>query len=578
MGDNPDADFTLNVRRGEGMVLLSMNWREGTPPGDFVGFAIAYLPPGAKKPKHLWNRLAFLNPDGTVNAESQPSDVAPIQKFRWVHFPPDADVDGEFNYTVAPIHMASDGTTAEGAGQTTAVTLGGDTYPNILNIAFTRGYLSSQAYVDTFMPPAPIPDLLPDESTGSKTDRLAFTPTHPKAAQAYDWLGFEARAAIEQVLDAAISDTAATVYVIAYDLDVPEIVDRLEQLGARLHVIVDDSAGHGKAGSPETAATARLVASAGVDHVRRGHMGGLQHNKTIVVDSATAPTVVCGSTNFSWRGIFVQSNNALILRGATAVQVFRAAFDNYGDHLDDAAGFESATTPPEWKPLGLTGLDAQVTFSPHSTQTSVLDSIAQDIRTNAKSSVFYSLAFLYESGGALRETIKDLTESGQLFIYGVSDKAVGGIDVQAPGADPAPVHPQELNAKDTPPPFRVEPAGGLGPTDGGGTRMHHKFVVIDFGTPDARVYAGSFNFSAAADNSNGENLLLIKDPRVATSYAIEALRIFDHYEFRLLQQNAATAQKDLCLQRPPASGSSDKTWWDRYYTDPRQVRDRVFFA
>jgi phosphatidylserine/phosphatidylglycerophosphate/cardiolipin synthase-like enzyme len=108
--------------------------------------------------------------------------------------------------------------------------------------------------------------------------------------------------------------------------------------------------------------------------------------------------------------------------------------------------------------------------------------------------------------------------------------------------------------------------------------MHHKFVVIDFGTPDARVYAGSFNFSTAADTSNGENLLMIKDPAVATSYAIEALRIFDHYEFRLLQQNAATARKQLSLQRPPAPGSADKPWWDRYYTDPRRARDRVFFA
>jgi PLD-like domain len=412
VSDNPDADFSLNVRRGEGMVLLSMNWRGGTPPDDFVGFAIAYLPPGATQPRHVWNRLAFPNADGTVNPESQPTNVAPIQMFRWVHFPPDPNVDGEFTYTVTPVHMASDGTTTEGAAQSQTVVLGGDTHPDVLNIAFTRGYLSSQAFVDEFTPPAPIPALLPDQSKDSTTDRLAFTPTHPNASAAYAWLGFEARAAMEQVLDQAIADTAADVYVVAYDLDTREIVDRLKKLATRLHVIVDDSASHGETDSPETTASGWLAASAGSDQVMRGHMGGLQHNKTIVVDSPTAPTVVCGSTNFSWRGLFVQSNNALILRGATAVEVFREAFMNYSRHLDDAAGFEAASKSPTWKPLGLTGVEAHVTFSPHSAQTAVLDDIADDIRTNAKSSVLYSLAFLYESGGALRDTITQLTESG----------------------------------------------------------------------------------------------------------------------------------------------------------------------
>ena len=71
--------------------------------------------------------------------------------------------------------------------------------------------------------------------------------------------------------------------------------------------------------------------------------------------------------------------------------------------------------------------------------------------------------------------------------------------------------------------------------------MHHKFVVIDFDTPDARVYLGSYNFSRPADEDNGENLLLFKDGRIATAYAIEALRIYDHYAFRASPQTAARA-------------------------------------
>ena len=44
-------------------------------------------------------------------------------------------------------------------------------------------------------------------------------------------------------------------------------------------------------------------------------MLSLQHNKTIVVDGPKVQTVVCGSTNDSWRGFFVQNNNALVLQG-----------------------------------------------------------------------------------------------------------------------------------------------------------------------------------------------------------------------------------------------------------------------
>jgi len=39
-GTSSKALFTLKLRRGEGMALLSMNWEDGTPSDDFVGFAI----------------------------------------------------------------------------------------------------------------------------------------------------------------------------------------------------------------------------------------------------------------------------------------------------------------------------------------------------------------------------------------------------------------------------------------------------------------------------------------------------------------------------------------------------------
>jgi phosphatidylserine/phosphatidylglycerophosphate/cardiolipin synthase-like enzyme len=108
--------------------------------------------------------------------------------------------------------------------------------------------------------------------------------------------------------------------------------------------------------------------------------------------------------------------------------------------------------------------------------------------------------------------------------------------------------------------------------------MHHKFLVIDFNTPDARVYTGSYNFSTAADSKNAENLFIIKDGRVATSYMIEAMAMFDHYEFRDTNAKSEASGQPFELQKPPANGSSDKPWWDKYWTDPQKERDREIFG
>src|SRR5262249_13132854 len=146
--------------------------------------------------------------------------------------------------------------------------------------------------------------------------------------------------------------------------------------------IIDDDGAHGKPASAESRAAALLAASAGADGVKRQHLGKLQHNKTIVVDGKVQ-ACVCGSTNHSWRGFFVQNNNAIILSGKSAVKIFRAAFDAYWAN-DEVAGF-SATGSAVWNDLGLKGIDAQVGFSPRSKKNAVLNTIAKDVSGNTTS-------------------------------------------------------------------------------------------------------------------------------------------------------------------------------------------------
>ena len=373
------------------------------------------------------------------------------------------------------------------------------------------------------------------------------------------------------MLDEAIADQQAQVRVVAYELNLPELVDRLKQLGPRLKVIIDNSAKHGHGTSAESQAAKALAASAGAQNVRRQHVGGLQHNKTIVVDGPKVKAAVCGSTNLSWRGFYVQSNNAVVVRGAGAIRPFATAFDNYWDHGSAAAEF-AATGSAESTPVGLQAIDAKVAFSPHSATNALLTSIANDISSHTTSSLLYSLAFLYQTPGAIQDAIKSVMANDTLFVYGMSDRKVGGLEVQLPDGKVAPVYPSQLAGKDVPEPFKSEPVGGSG------IRMHHKFVVVDFDRPTARVYLGSYNFSGAADNDNGENLVLIRDRRIATSFMVQALSLFDHYEFRVMQKLAKKKKKkSLDLALPPRK-AAEKAWWAEDYTDPRKIRDRELFA
>jgi hypothetical protein len=121
--------------------------------------------------------------------------------------------------------------------------------------------------------------------------------------------------------------------------------------------------------------------------------------------------------------------------------------------------------------------------------------------------------------------------------------------VQDPSGNVAPVFTAELGAS-VPEPFKSESSGG-------GTHMHHKFTVIDFDKPTARVYPGSSKFATPADRKNGENLVMVRDRRIAVSDMIEALSLFDHYPFRVAMKKASARAKS-CISPGPRAQSRRK--------------------
>lgn len=584
------APFTLKIYRGEGMVLLAMNWKTGTPPADFVGFSIEYRRPKTTRFWPLKNRLHFpgkgkpLKPNAPP--ERYPSTEAPFQTFRWVHFPRIADVEGEFTYRVTPQFMDASGKVTPGTAQEASLEIYSETEPGKINIAFTRGYIASQAFVDKFGGEGGFGKLIPANADAGNT----FVPTHPKKAEAYRWMGFEARQRIIKLLKDAIKDRAE-VRIVAFELNLPEMIALLAKIGPRLKIILDDSKStstkadgtkvvkdKGAPGSAESQAAAALTA-AGAE-VRRQHMGDLQHNKMIIVDGPTVKRVVLGSTNFSWRGFYVQSNNAVIVCGKDIVDQQLKAFDSY---WGNGPSKFAASSPAAWLPLQVSGLDAEISMCPHSDAHSTQKGIADDM-DSATSSLFYSLAFLGITGGDVKKAVQKATDRTDLFVYGVSDNSTGIVLHQTDG-NPAPVTFDNLS-KGLPEPFRTEASGGKG------VKMHHKFVVIDFDKPSARVYTGSYNFSTSANTKNGENLIVIRDQRIATAYMVEALRIFDAYQFRVSFGKPKRTAAELAAGAPapkpkkrelavPPINSGDPTakpWWDKFWTIPVRKRDREMFA
>jgi hypothetical protein len=565
LGTSSTAPFTLKIHRGDGMALLAMNWRGKKPPRDFVGFAIEYKEPGGKKFFPLSNRISFKDAGGNVDPKRKSSLLSPFQKFRWVHFPMNPEKKGLFTYKVTPVFMDAAGKLNYGKSQQASLRLQRETYPSQLNIAYTRGFVASQAFAERYCATdEEVDTLIPKESK----DGITFMPTHPKCDEALTWMGFEARRVILELLDAAIADTSAKVHVVAYDLSEGSLVRKLVALGDRLHVIIDDADDHLKEGSGENQAEALLVASAGRVNVKRQHMGTLQHNKMIIIDGKKVKAAVGGSTNYSWRGFFVQSNNAVIVQGEAAIKPFLEAFNNYWNNNNEVAKF-AKTNSATWCDLKLQGINAKISFSPHNKNNAVLSDIAKDINST-ETSLFFSLAFLNITPGVIKDAIKKIKKDNTVFCYGLADKKVGGLELTKPDGKVSVVSPQSLR-KNVPATFKKEVNGGSG------NRMHHKFLVLDFNKPTARVYTGSYNFSIAADGKNGENLWLIKDRRIATSYAVASLAMFDHYHFRTLQEEAKKARKEITLAKPPTT-AKDKPWWDEDYTNERKILDRKLFS
>jgi phosphatidylserine/phosphatidylglycerophosphate/cardiolipin synthase-like enzyme len=559
---NSKSSKGLHVKlwRGEGTVLIGMDVDE--PEDDFVGFFIEVQSPGQKTFMPLRNRIAFSYDKAagdTVNGnKNYSSEAAPFQKFRWQHFPYQPK-DGTYAYRVTKRHMKADGTLYSGVSVTAQIDYQITSYAGFLELGFTRGFASSQAFVDRYEKDGKVPPVIPANSANG----LEFK---KMTGDIYQWMGYEAYRLLFDTLK-EIQAPAYTVDFMAYDLDEPDVVASIVSMGKRVRALLDNTADHTKAGTGAAEAAQHILASAGAENVKQTHFQGLQHNKVLVVKKNGKPVkVLFGSTNFSFRGLYIQANNMVVLEAPEIVQLFSDYFDAA---FADPAGYRNTPMAQQWHDFTTAGKPPiSVCLSPHTDPSLSLDRIGSAIN-GAKSSVFFAIAFLYQSkSGAVREAV-DALEDKPLFSYGISDHTTG-LTVKKPDGSTALVDFEYLS-KDAPEPFKAEWAGGSG------IHEHNKFVVVDFNLPTAAVFTGSCNMSVSGEKNNGDNLVMIQDQRVATSFALQALSIFDHLEFRTVMQ-AKDAPTEIVLAKP-TSLSGKPAWFAKsYVANSQAARDRMLFS
>ena len=304
--------------------------------------------------------------------------------------------------------------------------------------------------------------------------------------------------------------------------------------------------------------------------IRRQTNSAISHNKFIVLLKDGVPVQVwTGSTNFTWGGVFGQSNVGHIIRDP----VIARAYLDYWTRLSADPEYKvirpaneaSTPQPADVPPTGITPI-----FFPRSDLKMMEWYVKQ--AENAKDGFFITAAF-----GLHPDMAASLGKPADHLRYVLLETDKRGAQIEttdfdvkiAVGSylDYATVKQQKLVR------WVKERITNLN------THVryaHTKFMIVDPLTDDPIVVTGSANFSKPSVRNNDENMLIIRgDTRVADIYLGEFMRLFNHHYFRYLAQKLGW---DLKGGGTVATLKDSDSWTDRYFdaTKPSFKQRRLF--
>ncbi|MBK8884489.1 MAG: hypothetical protein IPN67_19675 [Bacteroidales bacterium] len=346
---------------------------------------------------------------------------------------------------------------------------------------------------------------------------------------------------ILDLLQEALSKNSVTVEMFAYDFNDPVIAQLCLKLAekGKIRIILDNSSIHhgadknGKLPREDDYEERFLKRAKGQSGIFRCKFGRYSHCKEIILkENGTPVKVLTGSTNFSYTGLYINANHVLVFEDPKVAKFYSDVF-NCCWQDGKASSFRKTNYAQEVFNFANTEIPStDINVSPHTSDyaENLLDSISSNLLDPETSSVVFAVMEMgKKSTGSLISTLRNLHKNDSIFTYGVTDNSSGEISLYKPGRRNGLLINAKGVSRELPRPFKPEHSLGLAHA------THHKFIVINFNKPSAKVYCGSSNLSLGGEIQNGDNLLCIEDTDVATVFAIEGLRLTDHYNFRSLR-------------------------------------------
>ncbi|MGF1576470.1 MAG: phospholipase D-like domain-containing protein [Cyanophyceae cyanobacterium] len=348
----------------------------------------------------------------------------------------------------------------------------------------------------------------------------------------------------------------------AEDPELPELSER-EEVKIEEYIALIDVNRDGQLAPDEIASrdVYQIMDNAGIpwiDDTADGSAGsGLMHHKFILIDGQK---LVTGSANFTLSDIHGDfgedlsrgnANHMLLIASSQVAGIFSQEFDlmwgdGPGGQPDSLFGVQKPERPIQTVQVG--NATVGIHFSPASRSIPYADTsngaIVETLR-QAQHSAALALFVFTDSG--IANKLHRMHHDRNVTIRGVFDPGFAYRDYSrtldmwgvTPLGDGCLLDPNRQIWSD--PIIDTIGIPQLHRTD----KLHHKFGLLDAGTPQATLITGSHNWSTAANQTNDEALLIIRDPIVTAHLDREFERLIVSARFgpsrRLSEQAQAQA-------------------------------------
>lgn len=334
--------------------------------------------------------------------------------------------------------------------------------------------------------PTPVPGALGSgvSATSSWYTLYVTQPVYPDDKENH-------RGGIEHHLVDLMDRAERTLDVAAYTfdlVDVAEAMARAKQRGVQVRMVTDTDTMTSTDEATQAALT--IVKRANIPIVD-DQRGPIMHNKFTVVDGEWVST---GSWNYTDGDTYRLNNNMIVIRSTELAANYTAEFERL--FLDREFGPVDDGRPIPHPTLIIDGHRVQSCFSPGG---GCADLVVRAIDDAWQSIRFMAFSFTNDDIG---QAMLSRADAG-VTVQGVFENT----GANTPYAEYGPMADAGLDVY----------------TDGSPYTMHHKVIIID----DRTVVFGSFNFSANADRSNNENLLIVDDPTLAQAFGVEFDTVLD---------------------------------------------------